>query len=186
MDGGEDRPAADDLEAMKKKYLAEIPDLETADEAVYTWNIKDWRKLQQKEHSPVFQCGGVPWRVLFFPTGNTDQFTSLYLEHGFEEGQQPESWSACAQFLLVLWNPNDPTIYAQQSARHRFQSDESDWGFTRFAELRKLFQGSWNQQGRHLIEDDCANITAIVRVVKDPTGVLWHSFNKYDLARSSD
>jgi len=29
-----------------------------------------------------------------------------------------------------------------------------------------------------LVQDDEANITAYVRVVKDPTGVLWHSFQK--------
>lgn len=31
---------------------------------------------------------------------------------------------------------------------------------------------------RPLVEDDRANLTAYVRVVKDPTGVLWHNFVK--------
>ena len=31
-----------------------------------------------------------------------------------------------------------------------------------------------------LIENDAANITAYVRVVKDETGVLWHNFQNYD------
>lgn len=30
-----------------------------------------------------------------------------------------------------------------------------------------------------LIQNEEANVTAYVRVVKDPTGVLWHSFQKY-------
>lgn len=163
---------------MKKKFFQELPDVETADEVVHTWHIKDWKSLAQKEHGAVFQCGGVPWKILFFPFGNNSDYASLYLEHGYEEDTQPANWSACAQFLLVLSNPNDPSIYISQSARHRFQPDEGDWGFTRFAELRKLSSGSWNAQGRHLIEDGCATMTAYVRVVKDPTGVLWHTFNK--------
>lgn len=163
---------------MKKKYFQELPDIETADETVNTWNITNWRHSQNKEHGPVFECGGFPWRVLFFPYGNNSDYASFYLEHGYEENQQPEQWAACVQFLLVLWNPNDPSVYTSQSARHRFNADEGDWGFTRFAELRKLFSGSWNTQGRHLVEGEAANLTAYVRVVKDPTGVLWHSFSK--------
>ncbi|CAG8488525.1 10217_t:CDS:10 [Acaulospora colombiana] len=33
---------------------------------------------------------------------------------------------------------------------------------------------------RSLIENDTTNITAFVRVLKDPTGVLWHNFINYD------
>jgi ubiquitin carboxyl-terminal hydrolase 7 len=32
-----------------------------------------------------------------------------------------------------------------------------------------------------MIEDNQANITAYIRVLKDPTGVLWHNFIKYVL-----
>src|SRR6266498_5422603 len=61
---------------------------------------------------------------------------------------------------------------------HRFTAEESDWGFTRFYDLRKLFVPSDNRT-RALIENDSTNITAFVRVLKDPTGVLWHNFIKY-------
>lgn len=64
-------------------------------------------------------------------------------------------------------------------ATHRFTADEGDWGFTRFYDLRNLFSEPWENKGVPLVQDDEANITAYVRVVKDPTGVLWHSFNKY-------
>lgn len=62
-------------------------------------------------------------------------------------------------------------------ANHRFIAEECDWGFTRFSELRKLF----NVQEGHLrptIEDESADITVYVRVLEDPTGVLWHNFVK--------
>ena len=62
-------------------------------------------------------------------------------------------------------------------ANHRFIAEESDWGFTRFSELRKLFSV---QEGhmRPTIEDESADITVYVRVLEDPTGVLWHNFVK--------
>lgn len=169
-------PSADDFEAMKKEYFKVPEDLESLAETTYTWNIHDWNQLARKLHSDTFECGGAPWRVLFFPFGNgQNENCSFYLEHGFDK--VPDDWYACVQFMLVLWNPNEPRIFVKQTASHRYNADESDWGFTRFCELRKLAR--WNAEGRGLLEDDTANLTAFVRVLKDPTGVLWHSFNKY-------
>lgn len=62
-------------------------------------------------------------------------------------------------------------------AHHRFTAEEGDWGFTRFVELRTLMAKTKDNH-RPLVEDDRANLTAYVRVVKDPTGVLWHNFVK--------
>lgn len=64
-------------------------------------------------------------------------------------------------------------------ATHRFNAEESDWGFTRFCELRKLFQHVHDDRGVPLVDNQEACLTAYVRVVKDPTGVLWHNFQKY-------
>lgn len=63
------------------------------------------------------------------------------------------------------------------AANHRFNADEGDWGFTRFAEIRKMFGAQWEGRGRALVENDAVNVTAYVRIYKDPTGVLWHNFN---------
>jgi ubiquitin carboxyl-terminal hydrolase 7 len=117
---------------------------------------------------------------LLFPFGNNVDQCSIYLEHGFDANTVPDDWSCCVQFSLVLWNPNDPTIYCHHSAHHRFTKDESDWGFTRFLELRKMFNVPWDNSDRPLVEDETANITAYVRIVEDETGVLWHNFNNYD------
>lgn len=62
-------------------------------------------------------------------------------------------------------------------AHHRFIAEECDWGFTRFSELRKLF----SVQDGHThptIEDETAEVSVFVRVLEDPTGVLWHNFVK--------
>ncbi|KAI9828435.1 MAG: hypothetical protein M1832_002863 [Thelocarpon impressellum] len=170
---------ADNHEAMKAKLFQDSGDLEIETEAVSTWKIEGWRHLKKKEHGPIFECGGHPWRVLFFPYGNSVEFASFYLEQAHED-KAPEDWYACVQFALVLWNPKDPSIYASHTATHRFTADEGDWGFTRYAELRKLFGTRWEGRERPLVEDDGANMTAYLRIVKDPTGVLWHNFLNYD------
>ena len=59
-------------------------------------------------------------------------------------------------------------------ATHRFTLDEGDWGFTRFAELQRIFHKD-EEHERPMVEDERANITAYVRIYKDPTGVLWRS-----------
>lgn len=119
--------------------------------------------------------------MLLFPAGNNVDQASFYLEQGYSEadGGPPEDFVCCAQFGLVLWNRNDPTIFHQHTAHHRFTKEEGDWGFTRFLELRRLF-GPWEDGKRSLIENDEVMMTAYVRVVKDETGVLWHNFNNYD------
>jgi len=178
VEGEETNPLATDHEAMKKRYFPDLPDLEIIDEKINTWHIKGWSKLGKKEHGPTFEAGGSPWRVLFFPYGNNADFASFYLEHGYED-KIPQGWSACVQFMLVLSNPNDPSLNVYHNAMHRFTPEEGDWGFTKFFELRRLINGTMKHDGRPLIDDDAAVMTAYVRVVKDPTGVLWHSFNKY-------
>lgn len=176
----EPEPRADEFDAFLSKHMPELVDHETQAEVYNTWEIKDWRTLTRREHGPLFECAGHPWRILFFPYGNNVDFASFYLEQGYEEKQMPDDWYACVQFMLVLWNPKDPSMYITHTAHHRFTADEGDWGFTRFAELRRLFSNSWDDRGRPMVEDNAANVTAYVRVLKDPTGVLWHNFINYD------
>ncbi|KXT16123.1 hypothetical protein AC579_5072 [Pseudocercospora musae] len=178
------QPLADDHEAMLSRFMPASPDYETEAEAWHTWDIVDWTKQPKRTHGPVFQCAGHPWRVLFFPAGNSaSESVSFYLEQGFEEekGQKPpEDWYACAQFMLVLSNPNDPSIYIHHEANHRFTADEGDWGFTRFADKNRIFASKFDNHDRPLVENGVARMTAYVRVLKDPTGVLWHNFVNYD------
>jgi ubiquitin carboxyl-terminal hydrolase 7 len=180
-DEPESPPAADDHAAMMAKVLPHNADLETLEEVHNSWRLSDWRNMDRKSHGPIFRCGGSPWRILFFPYGNQTEFASFYLEHAWENGP-PENWYACVQFALVLSNVNDPSIYTHHVATHRFTAEEGDWGFTRFADLKGLFSRAWEGKSVPLVQDDEAIITAYVRVVKDPTGVLWHSFQKCDLS----
>ncbi|KAL1303014.1 hypothetical protein AAFC00_003329 [Neodothiora populina] len=182
MDDQSQDPLADDFEAMRERWMPYDPDLEVEAEAIDTWDVKDWRTLPKRTHGPTFECGNDPWRILFFPAGNNaSDSVSFYLEHGYTEDiKAPENWYSCVRFMLVLWNPKDPSIYIHHEANHRFTLDEGDWGFTRFAEKNKVFAVPYEDKARPLVENDCAKVTAYVRVLKDPTGVLWHNFVNYD------
>lgn len=175
---------ADDHEAMVKAHMPALGDLEVEHESHHTWDIEGWRQLSRREQGPVFHCGEDPWRVLFFPYGNNVDYASFYLEQAWED-KAPEDWYACVQFMLVLWNPNDPTIFLTHTAQHRFTADEGDWGFTRFAELRRLFAAQWDDRTRPMVENDSVRMTAYVRKIKDPTGVLWHNFVNYDSKKAT-
>ncbi|PWN30800.1 putative ubiquitin-specific processing protease 21 [Jaminaea rosea] len=166
--------------AFGTKHLADLAQ-EEDDFKVFHWDVAGWPRLEKRLTSPVFECGGHKWRILLFPFGNSNgqpnDMVSVYLDYA--DTKREEGWHVCAQFALVISNPNDPRIYSTSQAHHRFTAEEMDWGFTRFNELRKLTSTS-NGHPRPIIEGDCAKVSAFVRVLKDPTGVLWHNFINYD------
>lgn len=53
-------------------------------------------------------------RILLFPFGNSNappnDTVSVYLDYA-EPKKSPEGWHACAQFALVISNPQDPTVF---------------------------------------------------------------------------
>ncbi|CAG8667385.1 8986_t:CDS:10, partial [Cetraspora pellucida] len=170
--------AVTDYDTIANKIMPD-PGYEIEDFQYHTWNITNWRSLDKRITGPEFEAGGWKWRILLFPSGNNNSDTvSIYLDFADPKGASA-GWHSCVQFALVLWNPHDPTLFINHNAHHRFTAEESDWGFTRFYDLRKLFNPSDNRM-RPLIENDSCNITAFVRVLKDPTGVLWHNFINYD------
>ncbi|CAG8566428.1 7948_t:CDS:10 [Funneliformis caledonium] len=177
MSDVEDNIPVTDYEAMANKIMPELGQ-EVEDFKYSTWHVSNWRGLEKRITGPEFEAGGWKWRILLFPFGNNNHDSvSIYLDFSDPKGA-PLGWHSCVQFALVLWNPEDATQYIVHHAHHRFTAEESDWGFTRFYDLRKLFVPSDNRT-RALIDNDSTNITAFVRVLKDPTGVLWHNFIKY-------
>ncbi|EJU05407.1 ubiquitin carboxyl-terminal hydrolase 5 [Dacryopinax primogenitus] len=172
-----------DHKAFALKHMQDLG-YDVEDFKVYTWKLTKWRSLDRRLTSPEFECGGHRWRILLFPFGNVNASTidtvSIYLDYANPKGS-PEGWHACAQFALVLSNIHDPTCFISSHAHHRFVAEECDWGFTRFCELKKLHQVQENLgHTRPILEDDSAEITAFVRVLRDETGVLWHNFINYD------
>ncbi|KAF9979100.1 hypothetical protein BGZ73_006337 [Actinomortierella ambigua] len=181
----EDKPvveevlSVEDVERMIPKVLPLMPDLEERACESVQWDIKDWRALDKRVTGPEFEIGGHKWRILLFPQGNnTDDQVAIYLDSAETKDQDP-NWHVCAQFALVMSNPNDPTVFVHHNAHHRFTVDEADWGFTRFTEIRKL-EAPLDRRNVPLMEKNRTIITAFVRVYEDPTGVLWHNFVNYD------
>lgn len=133
-----------------------------------------------------------------YPSGNNVEFVSMYLEAGPKIEKEEGDWYSCAEFAIVLWNPRQPSKYVSNGklflmtlydklylpdaypvAKHRFHTAEKDWGFTRFSQLKSLFGEPGGDPESFLLQNGEANITAYVRVYKDPTGVLWENFLKY-------
>ncbi|GMK58352.1 hypothetical protein CspeluHIS016_0503840 [Cutaneotrichosporon spelunceum] len=179
----EELPNVRDAEAFAAKAMPDLG-LEIEDFQSQTWRLDKWSQQDRRKQGPEFSCGGHKWRILLFPQGNANgqpnDMVSVYLEYANPKGA-PEGWHACAQFCLAISNVNDPTLHISSHAHHRFVAEECDWGFTRFAELRKLYSPDpASGRTRPIIEKDEVEITAFVRVLKDPTGVLWHNFVNYD------
>ncbi|KAL0095137.1 hypothetical protein F4703DRAFT_1766363 [Phycomyces blakesleeanus] len=179
-DGRETKCSVLNHDAILSQILPSTNEFETKYTHVFHWNITDWRSLEPKSHSPVFHAGEFPWRILLFPKGNSQHdFTSVYLEVADPAANNlTPGWHVCAQFSLIISNPNDPTVYYHSNANHRFSAEEVDWGFTRFYDIKFLAK-ALNGKGPFVVNNQ-TTITVLLRIVNDPTGVLWHSFVNYD------
>lgn len=178
-----ENPSVYDLEVMENRINK--LNYETIDSGSVIWEIKDWSSFPDKINGPAFQCGGHTWRVLLFPKGNNnagDSF-SLYCEVVPPEDAD-DQWSVCAQFLLAIANTEDPRIQYFQQAHHRFHKGESDWGFSRMMDLKSARMPSGNNL-KPYIENNSTIVALYVRVIKDPTGVLWHNFQNYDSKKAT-
>ncbi|KAI7864234.1 ubiquitin carboxyl-terminal hydrolase 5 [Spinellus fusiger] len=167
----------DHYEIIARNEMSQIEE-EIVDFQCQQWNITQWSKLEDRVYGPTFEAGGHQWNVLLFPKGNNQtEYSSLYVEMA-DAKSSPDNY-CCAQFVVCLSKPSDPCHYVHHTAQHRFNSEESDWGFTRFIDCKQLSIVDEEGEPRFL-KDDSIRITTILRVVKDPTGVLWHNFNNYD------
>ncbi|KAG8902957.1 hypothetical protein FRB99_003895 [Tulasnella sp. 403] len=102
-------PPPDETFAMKH-----MPELghEVADFQVFNWRLTKWKTLEKKLTSPHFPCGGHSWRILLFPSGNSNappnEAVSIYLDYA-DPQMAPKGWHACAQFALVIYDSKAET-----------------------------------------------------------------------------
>jgi len=89
------------------------------------------------------------------------------------EPQAEKSWRVAAQIGCVIYNPDEPRVYASQKSCHSYYNDNPDWGWTRF-------HGPWDDihtrkrfQRQALLRNDTLSFTAYIRTVKDETHALW-------------
>ncbi|EPY54271.1 ubiquitin carboxy terminal hydrolase Ubp21 [Schizosaccharomyces cryophilus OY26] len=194
---------ADNFEEIYNSLVQDEPDLEEEAHGSYSWVVKGFSKLVDKTYSSVFMTGDSAWRLVLFPKGcNQTEYASVFLEYlprckvdaikreqeEISEGKEvsidpelvtDETYSCCAQFALSLSNVRNPAVMQINTSHHRFRSEVKDWGFTRFADLRKIGVPA-SDFPVPFLEDDQLCISVTVRVLKDPTGVLWHSFVNYN------
>ncbi|KAJ1900521.1 ubiquitin-specific protease ubp15 [Kickxella alabastrina] len=155
------------------------PKLEEHCHGYFHWEIEDWSQLPDRAISQTFTVGGRDWSILLFPRGNqAPETVSLYIERKASHGEA-DDWYTCATFGLAMSNMDDPSMFKKSVTSHRFTAEESDWGFTRFAELRHMITPS-DDSSPALLDKGRVRISAYVRIVKDPLGVLWHNFHNYN------
>lgn len=178
-------PFANEFEALALRLMKPIPDYPVKDSSYFVWEIKDWTaaKKENKLASPHFECGGYKWNILLFPRGNSDT-VSLYMEPHppvDKDGKTDPDWYICAQFALDMWNPSHPASHYPSGSSHRFNKNETDWGFSSFISSKDLANPLKVGQPHAILEKNTINITGFVRVIDDSaTGVLWSTFANYD------
>ena len=82
-------------EAMKKKLMPEIPDLEIESEGYSTWNIVRYRSLTKKERGPIFKVGGHPWYV------KLEQCIKTLPSHASQANIVFSLWEQCRSCLVL-------------------------------------------------------------------------------------
>ncbi|CCF60039.1 hypothetical protein KAFR_0I02600 [Kazachstania africana CBS 2517] len=159
-----------------------FPEQESDIDGSFTWHIDNWYNLSESKYvSPRFRIGDFEWDVLLFPNGNRNKGLAIYLEpHPVGVPNEDEDWYCCAQFAIVLSRPgHDGEIHMINKSHHRFNANDTDWGFANFIDLDHLKQ-PFKGKSFALLNEGKLNISVYVRILKDPTGVLWHNFLNYN------
>ncbi|KAJ6531160.1 hypothetical protein B0H19DRAFT_1190620 [Mycena capillaripes] len=169
--------AKDGSETLWKEALSsmrDIGDLPVNELRIVTWRVRAWKKAG-KMSSPEFECGGQRWRITVDPSESAaadGRVVSAYLV-AIEPNIGSGHWHSNAQFSLGMSNIYDPSIFIVKHSHHRFTEQASSCGFERFTYKSFIMQAG---QSRSIVQDDAVDVSAVIRVAKDPTGVIWNRF----------
>ncbi|KAJ1554488.1 hypothetical protein HK405_004931 [Cladochytrium tenue] len=152
--------------------ILQAPLYEVEAEHIFRWVVPSWSGIKglKKTHSPEFECAGTKWRMLVFPSGNTQAETiSVFLE-SLEASSAPKTsnWHECVQFAIAVANSEDETIFRHLSST-----------LIKHVQLQHV-----DSYSRSILENDSLQFVVLMRVLKDPTGVLWHNFVKFRVKRA--
>ncbi|XP_020580010.1 MATH domain-containing protein At5g43560-like isoform X2 [Phalaenopsis equestris] len=125
----------------------------------FTWKIDNFRQLNKRElRSMVFEVGGYKWYILIYPQGcDVCNHLSLFLCVANHDKLLP-GWSHFAQFTIAVVN-KDPKKSKFSDTLHRFWKKEHDWGWKKFMEINKVYDG--------FVNDDTLLIKAQVQVIRE-------------------
>ncbi|XP_017436153.1 TNF receptor-associated factor homolog 1b isoform X3 [Vigna angularis] len=107
----------------------------------YTWKIEKFSQINKRElRSSPFEVGGYKWYILIYPQGcDVCNHLSLFLCVANHDKLLP-GWSHFAQFTIAVVN-KDPKKSKYSDTLHRFWKKEHDWGWKKFMELSKVYDG---------------------------------------------
>ncbi|CAK9143560.1 unnamed protein product [Ilex paraguariensis] len=107
----------------------------------YTWKIDKFSQINKRElRSNAFEVGGYKWYILIYPQGcDVCNHLSLFLCVANHDKLLP-GWSHFAQFTIAVVN-KDPKKSKYSDTLHRFWKKEHDWGWKKFMELPKVYDG---------------------------------------------
>ncbi|KAI9251972.1 hypothetical protein BY458DRAFT_523498 [Sporodiniella umbellata] len=149
----------------------------------HNWKITNWSSLEERVHGPVFETEDLKWSLLLYPKGNNhNDVVSAYLTLN-TLNETEKDLHVCAQFLMLISSPEDPTVFVHHAAQHRFQKYDSNWGFPNLISHKDLAESVDNKLP--FLVDDTVVFTVIVRLIKDLNGVLWHNFIDYDSKKTT-
>ncbi|KAB2092595.1 hypothetical protein ES319_A02G040600v1 [Gossypium barbadense] len=125
----------------------------------YTWKIENFSQINKRElRSNAFEVGSYKWYILIYPQGcDVCNHLSLFLCVANHDKLLP-GWGHFAQFTIAVVN-KDPKKSKYSDTLHRFWKKEHDWGWKKFMELSKVYDG--------FIESDTLIIKAQVQVIKE-------------------
>ncbi|KAG4394711.1 hypothetical protein GLYMA_20G086700v4 [Glycine max] len=120
----------------------------------YTWKIENFSQITKRElRSSAFEVGSykceidrydfqsiIVWYILIYPQGcDVCNHLSLFLCVANHDKLLP-GWSHFAQFTIAVVN-KDPKKSKYSDTLHRFWKKEHDWGWKKFMELSKVYDG---------------------------------------------
>ncbi|CAH9096532.1 unnamed protein product [Cuscuta epithymum] len=128
----------------------------------FTWRIENFSQLDAKKlYSVTFIINEYQWKLILYPKGNnTDNHLSLYLGLA-DYSRLPNDLNVPTKFSIALLNQIDKNKSLKKESQHRFNTQQSYWGFTKYMRLNQL-----NDEGGYLVNDTCL-IQAELSVVND-------------------
>ena len=108
------------------------------------------------------------------PDGSANVLNKYYATHAAPASSTSiPPWRVTAQIGMVLYNPDEPRTGWTQSSCHQFNAHNPDWGWTNFHGPWDSIQKRQRGQRRALLQNDTLGFDAYIRIVDDPTKMLW-------------
>ncbi|CAK8571947.1 unnamed protein product [Lathyrus sativus] len=138
----------------------------------YTWKIEKFSRIINRElRSNAFEVGGYKWYILIYPLGfDVNNHLSLFLCVANHDKLLP-GWSHFAQFTISVVN-KDPKKSKYSDTLHRFRKDQHDWGWKKFMELSKVYDGFVDTSDNLIIK-------AQVQVIREKSDRLFRCLDSH-------